>query len=196
MQTAGILLLAYLLGAIPFGVIAAKICGVDIFKVGSGSTGTTNVIRACGKTWGLIVLILDVLKGTFAALLGISAFPTNPWLVMLCGIMAIVGHSASVFIKFRGGKSAATGAGVLLALNWQLTLIVGLVVFIVRQTTGYQSVATLVGVLLAVILFGLFAQSYFILVALGGIFVWVKHIENIKRLIAGTESKIVKKDKK
>ena len=187
------LLSAYLLGAIPFGVIAAKMCGVDLFTVGSGSTGTTNVIRACGKKWGIAVLILDILKGTGAMALGIYAFPTNPWLAMVCGMLAIVGHSASLFIKFRGGKSAATGVGLLLAINWQLALIIGAIVFIVRQLTGYQSVASLLGALLAAILFTLYTPAFTPLVIIGAVFVWIKHLENIKRLLAGTESKIVKK---
>jgi glycerol-3-phosphate acyltransferase PlsY len=189
------LLAAYLLGAIPFGVIAAKICGVDIFKIGSGSTGTTNVIRACGKGWGLTVLILDILKGTTAMALGIWAFPANPWLAMACGILALVGHSLSVFIKFRGGKSAATGAGLLLAIHLPLALLIGAIVFIIRQTTGYQSVASLVGALLAAILFVIYTPAYAPLAVAGAVFVWIKHIENIKRLIAGTESKIVKTKK-
>jgi acyl phosphate:glycerol-3-phosphate acyltransferase len=193
METIIALLCAYLLGAIPFGVIAAKLCGVDIFKIGSGSTGTTNVIRACGKSWGLTVLVLDVLKGTAAMLIGILTFPNAPLLAMSCGLLAIIGHSASVFIKFKGGKSAATGVGLLLAINWLLALLIGLVVFIIRQTTGYQSVATLVGALLAVVLFTMYAPAYSGLVIIGAVFVWIKHIPNIKRLFNGTETRITKK---
>jgi glycerol-3-phosphate acyltransferase PlsY len=196
--------LAYLLGALPFGVIAAKICGVDIFKVGSGSTGATNVIRACGKWWGLAVFILDVLKGTLATYLGALAFPltanpNNPWLIVLCGILAMVGHSASIFIRFRGGKSAATGLGIALVLNWQIFLTIALVTLLIRQTTGYQSVASLTAGLLAVILFWVFPHplAYQLLTTTAVAFVWAKHIPNIKRLIAGTENKIsTKKPKK
>lgn len=185
---------AYLLGALPFGVIAAKICGVDIFKVGSGSTGTTNVIRACGKWWGLAVFILDVLKGTLAAYLGTLAFPDNPWLIVLCGILAMVGHAASIFIRFRGGKSAATGLGIALILNWQICLLAALLTLIVRQTTGYQSVATLSAGLTVVILFWLIPHplAYQLLTTAAVVFVWIKHIPNIKRLLAGTENKITK----
>ena len=189
--------LAYLLGALPFGVIAAKICGVDIFKVGSGSTGTTNVIRACGKWWGLAVFILDVLKGTLATYLGSLAFPlaadpNNSWLIILCGILAMVGHSASIFIRFRGGKSAATGLGIAIVLDWRISLFVALITLIIRQTTGYQSIATLAAGLLAVILFWIFPHplAYQLLTMAAVIFVWVKHIPNIQRLLAGTENKI------
>lgn len=188
---------AYLLGAIPFGVIAAKICGVDIFKIGSGSTGTTNVIRACGKRWGLAVFILDVLKGTLAAYLGTLAFPlsanpNNSWLIVICGMLSMVGHSASVFIRFRGGKAAATGLGVALVLDWRIFLISALITLIVRQTTKYQSVASLSSGLVAIILFWIFSDylAYQLLTTVAVAFVWLKHIPNIKRLIAGTENKI------
>lgn len=192
-----ILIAAYLIGAIPFGVIAAKICGVDIFKIGSGSTGATNVIRACGKRWGFTVLALDLLKGTLATYLGIVFFH-NEWLIVLCGVLAMFGHSYSVFIKFKGGKSAATGIGILLALNWQIFLIIGLMVILIRQTTGYQSLASIIPALIAPFVF-YFAKSplaYTVVVSVGALFIWLKHIPNIKRLIAGTESKIVKKKKR
>lgn len=193
-----VLLLAYLIGAIPFGVIAAKICGVDIFKVGSGSTGATNVIRACGKAWGFSVLALDLLKGALATYLGIVVFPGNEWLIVTCSILAMIGHSYSVFIGFKGGKAAATGIGVLLALNWQIFLVVGLLVIIIRQTTGYQSLASIIPALVAPVIFYFTDQptAYIVLVCIGALFVWLKHIPNIKRLLNGTETKIVKKKEK
>jgi glycerol-3-phosphate acyltransferase PlsY len=193
-----VLLLAYLIGAIPFGVIAAKICGVDIFEVGSGSTGATNVIRACGKTWGFSVLALDLLKGALATYLGIKFFAGNEWLIVTCAILAMIGHSYSIFIGFKGGKAAATGIGVLLALNWQIFLVVGVLVIIIRQTTGYQSLASIIPALVAPIIFYFAKQptAYTILVIVGAVFVWLKHIPNIKRLLNGTESKIVKKKEK
>ena len=189
--------LAYLLGALPFGVIAGRICGVDIFKVGSGSTGTTNVIRACGKGWGLAVFILDVLKGALATYLGALAYPlsVNPnhsWLIVLCGVLAMVGHSASVFIRFRGGKSAATGLGIALVLDWRIFLLAALITLLVRQITGYQSVATLAAGLSSVILFWLISPypAYRLLTTAAVAFVWLKHIPNIQRLLNGSETKI------
>ena len=200
-QTLAVFLAAYLIGAIPFGVIAAKICGVDIFKVGSGSTGTTNVIRACGKWWGLAVFTLDVLKGTLATYLGALAFPlaanpNNSWLIVLCGILAMVGHSLSVFIKFRGGKSAATGLGIALVLDWRIFLLAALITLIIRQVTGYQSVATLAAGLIAVVLFWFFSPylAYQLLTTAAVAFVWVRHIPNIQRLFNGTETKITGKN--
>jgi glycerol-3-phosphate acyltransferase PlsY len=191
---------AYLIGAVPFGVIAAKLCGVDIFKVGSGSTGATNVIRACGKGWGLAVLALDAAKGALAAYLGLLFFPpaadpNNAWLVIICGFLALLGHSASVFIGFRGGKSAAAGLGIALALDWRIFLAIAAFTLLVRQITGYQSVASLTAGALALILFLIFSpyQAYQLLALAAVSFVWIKHIPNIQRLAAGTENKITGK---
>ncbi|GBR76785.1 glycerol-3-phosphate acyltransferase [Candidatus Termititenax persephonae] len=198
-QTLAVLFAAYLIGALPFGVIAAKICGVDIFQIGSGSTGATNVIRACGKAWGLAVLSLDLAKGAAATCLGLLCFPANPWLVVSCGALALVGHSASVFIKFRGGKSAASGMGVLLILGgWKLFLFIAVFVLIVRQLTGYQSTASLLGALLTAILFFVlpspppapYPPAYQLLSLTAAVFVWLKHLPNIKRLLNGTETRI------
>ncbi|MDR1997234.1 MAG: glycerol-3-phosphate 1-O-acyltransferase PlsY [Candidatus Margulisbacteria bacterium] len=192
-----VFLLAYLLGALPFGVIAARICGVDIFKVGSGSTGATNVIRACGKAWGLAVFTLDVLKGALAAYLGLLVFPPdaaphNSWLIVLCGLLAMLGHAASIFIKFRGGKAAATGLGVALVLDWRIFIIAGLITLLIRQLSGYQSAASLGAGLAAVILFWIIPHplAYQLLATAAVAFVWFKHLPNIQRLLAGTETKI------
>ncbi len=192
-----IFLLCYLIGAIPFGVIAAKICKVDIFSIGSGSTGATNVIRACGKTWGFTVLGLDLLKGTLAAYLGII-YLHSEWLVVVCSILAMLGHSYSIFIKFKGGKAAATGIGILLALDPKIFLITAGLVIIIRQITGYQSLASLIAALLAPFLFwfGEEPLPYTVFVILGGLLVWLKHLPNIKRLLNGTETRIVKKKHK
>ncbi|MDR1452511.1 MAG: glycerol-3-phosphate 1-O-acyltransferase PlsY [Candidatus Margulisbacteria bacterium] len=191
---------AYLLGAVPFGVIAAKLCGVDIFKIGSGSTGATNVIRACGQGWGLAVLALDAAKGALAVYLGLRLFPpatdpNNAWLVVICGFLALVGHSASVFIGFRGGKSAAAGLGIALALDWRIFLAIAAFTLLVRQLTGYQSVASLAAGALALILFLIFSPypAYQLLTLAAVIFVWLKHIPNIRRLVAGTETRITGK---
>lgn len=191
-----VFLICYLLGAIPFGVIAAKLCGVDIFTIGSGSTGTTNVIRACGKRWGLTVLILDILKGTLVTCLGMSIF-TNEWLIVLCGVLALVGHSYSVFIKFRGGKSAATGVGLVLAINPAIFFFLAVMIIVIRQLTGYQSIASLVPALLVPVLFYYVNEPlpYLVLALLGATFVWFKHIPNIKRLLKGQEHKIASKVK-
>ena len=193
----GLTLSAYLLGAIPFGYLFGKIKGKNILEEGSKSTGTTNVIRVVGKWWGLATLVCDLLKGGLAVWLALRFASEYPWLVTINGLLAIIGHSKSVFIGFKGGKSAATGAGIILILNWQIALIAGAVVFIIRQMSGYQSVATLLGSLLVPILLILAKTplEQLVLVVLAIAYVWVKHIPNIKRLLKGEELRITKKKK-
>jgi len=147
-----------------------------------------------GKNWGLLTLFLDIAKG-FTAVYLASVLIGPPLALVIAGLMAIIGHSKSVFIKLRGGKSAAVGMGVVLFLNWQVFLFIALLVIIVRQITGYQSVATIVGVLLMPVVLYLYQDpyEYVILTLVAGVWVLVKHIPNIKRLLAGTEMKITKK---
>ena len=138
----------YLLGAIPFAVIIARFCGVDIFKVGSGNPGATNVKRSCGKTAGNLCFILDASKG-FAA----TAFPlyahffgiefSEPQALAYVGLVAaIVGHSFSVFIKFRGGKGVAVTIGGLLAIMWAAILVALVLWVVVFYSTRYVSLAS------------------------------------------------------
>ncbi len=188
-----VFLSAYLIGAIPFGYLAGKINGINVLELGSKSTGTTNVIRLLGKKWGILVLILDIGKGALAV--WIAQLVLNiPLFNILAGLLAMIGHAKSVFIKFKGGKSAATGIGIILILDPRVFLITGLVVIIVRQLSGYQSLATLcasvlVPALLAVVHAPL---EYVVFTFLGVAFVWWKHIPNIQRLLQGKESKITK----
>ena len=111
------LLLSYLLGAIPFGVIVGKMRGVDIRAVGSGNSGATNVWRTLGPVAGTTVFTLDVLKGLAAPYLArILIAPDAHWLIALCGALAVLGHTFSIFLKFRGGKGIATGLGMAVGL--------------------------------------------------------------------------------
>ena len=147
-----------------------------------------------------MVVLLDVAKGALAAYLGLLFFPpaadpSNAWLVIICCSLALIGHAASVFIGFRGGKSAATGLGIALALDWRIFLVIARFTLLVRQFTGYQSVASLSASVLALILFLLFSPypAYQLFTLASVIFVWIKHIPNIQRLVAGTETKITGK---
>ena len=133
----------YLLGAIPFAVIIARFCGVNIFKVGSGNPGATNVKRSCGKWAGNICFILDAAKGFLATFwvfhsefFGIQL--SDPQSLCYVGLVsAIIGHSFSVFIKFRGGKGVATSIGGLLAVMWAAILIALIVWLVVFYSTRY-----------------------------------------------------------
>ncbi|MEM9265222.1 MAG: glycerol-3-phosphate 1-O-acyltransferase PlsY [Cyanobacteria bacterium P01_F01_bin.13] len=193
----GLLLLAYLLGSLPTGfAIARLVQGIDIREHGSGNTGATNVFRVVGKQAGITVLIIDLLKGVIAVLLaryvlaqvdGGLAFAS--WVQTLAGLLAIVGHSRSIWLNFTGGKSAATGLGVLLALAWPVGLgtaiIFGMVFGLSRTVSlGSISAATAAPVLM---FFTGQPLPYALLALLGGVYVIIRHRSNISRLLAGTE---------
>src|SRR5689334_13874075 len=107
------LALSYLIGAIPFGVIVARMQGIDIMSVGSKNIGATNVMRVLGKKWGIFVLLLDVAKGCVPALV-VWKLTGSQEMSILSGLVAVLGHCVSPFLRFRGGKGIATGLGAML----------------------------------------------------------------------------------
>lgn len=207
-----VVLLAYIFGSFPTGYIAGKLLkGIDIREVGSGSTGATNVLRTLGKVPGAFVLLIDALKGVLAINLVYTLFnipyvqnliPTTvnvqtwqPYLVTLAGLAALLGHSKSIFLGFTGGKSVATGVGILLAINWQMglsTLGVFAVVIAISRIVSLSSIAGAVAVPIFMVIFHQ-PLAYIILGIAGGLYVIIRHSSNIKRLIAGTEPKIGQK---
>lgn len=194
----GVFVLAYFIGSLPFGVWVSRAQGVDIFKVGSGNPGATNVARALGKKWGLIVFALDVLKGVVPAVAaqflikepvgGISLQAL--WFV--AGLGAVVGHCLSPFINFKGGKGIATALGVGLGA---CPLIAGgafAVFLIVFAITRYVSLSSMIAAISAVILGWVIphqARELVPLYALVAIFLIYRHRANIRRLMNGTEPK-------
>jgi glycerol-3-phosphate acyltransferase PlsY len=189
-------ILSYLIGAIPTGYLLARLKGVDIRKVGSGNIGATNVYRCVGKSWGIITFVLDFLKGYLPA----AVFPlliqrwTNEHpgalLSMLCGCMAVIGHNWPVYLRFRGGKGMATGAGALLGFA-PLVMLVGLVSWIVFfLATRYVSLSSmLAAIVVAVSAWPLYTGHKLIpatLTILCAVIIW-RHKGNLQRLRAGTE---------
>ena len=190
MNQALALVLAYLLGSIPFALIAGKLHGVDLREAGSGNLGATNVFRTLGRTAGVTVMVLDIAKGAAAVLVAV-ALTDNPWPIAV-GALAILGHVFPVWTHFKGGKGVAVGAGALIGLvpaasGVLLVLWILLVVF-----TRYVSVASIVAALAAAPLAFVFGApwSYVVFIALAGLFVIYKHRENIVRLVHGDESRI------
>jgi len=188
----------YLLGAIPFAVIIARLCGVDIFKVGSGNPGATNVKRSCGKTAGNICFALDAFKG-FAA----TAWPmfakyadvsfSDPQTLAYVGLVAaIVGHSFSIFVKFKGGKGVAVTIGGLLAVMWIAILISLLLWLIVFYSTRYVSLASIAMALAlpvaASLVYPFPGIHAYIAIAISAVIIF-RHRSNIVRLIKGTENR-------
>ncbi|MEO1297391.1 MAG: glycerol-3-phosphate 1-O-acyltransferase PlsY [Cyanobacteria bacterium J06636_16] len=199
-----ILVAAYLLGSIPTGYIVARMAkGIDIREHGSGNTGATNVFRVVGKSAGIAVLIVDLCKGLLAVLLAQqvtnlinaeSATWTSaaPWLIMLAGLLAILGHSRSIWLNWTGGKSAATGLGVLLALAWPVGLgaagVFGLVLGLSRIVSLSSMAAASASAIVMIIMQQ--PMPYILLAIAGSLYVILRHRSNIERLLAGTEPRI------
>ncbi len=184
--------ISYLLGSIPNGLILGKaIWGVDLRQHGSKNIGATNAWRTIGKAGGISIFALDFLKGAVSAYLGLH-LGGSELAGVLCGILAIAGHSWSVFLAFKGGKGVATGLGVIAALMPMVTLIVFAVWFAIVYFTGYVSLGSIVGAALVPILtlfFGLHTE-FLILGLIAAVFIIYRHKSNIERLLNGTESKI------
>ena len=186
-----LLVLAYLCGSIPFGVVIGKLFyGVDVRQHGSGNVGTTNVFRVLGKRAGVAVLVCDMLKGYIPAV--VAAWLFGPWFAIFIAAAPVVGHMYSVFLKFKGGKGIATGAAVVLALVPLVFAVVFTVWIVLLLTTRYVSVAsltaaTLVPVLAVVLQEPLPYQIAGVLVAL---VIWWAHRGNLKRLRAGQEHRV------
>ncbi len=188
---------AYLIGSIPTGYIIVKLkTGKDIRTVGSGSTGATNVKRVLGKKWFFITMLLDAFKGALPVFLatmyvgtcrGIGLFP------VLAAIAVIIGHSKPIFLQFKGGKSVASGVGTMIALNWQVGLLIALVWAIVTYFSKYVSLGSIVAMVASPFLMhyvGHAPVAYTAYCALGAVYIIYLHRENIKRLIKGEENKV------
>jgi acyl-phosphate glycerol 3-phosphate acyltransferase len=184
--------IAYLVGSIPSGLILGKLFWhTDLRKYGSHNIGATNAWRTLGKVPGIIVFLADSLKGQAGVLLGLSLVGT-PLAAVIGGLLAIVGHSFSLFLRFHGGKGVATSLGVLTMLMGNVTLIVFVLWFTIVYMTRYVSLGSVVAGVLTPILAALFAYpiEYIVFTVIAALLVIVRHRENIKRLMNGTENKI------
>jgi len=213
MRFAILIIVAYLLGSIPFGLVIAAAYGKDLRKIGSGNIGATNVARALGRKWAYFCFLLDVLKGLVpmlaARFLTQVANPTpglvSLWLVVGCA--AVLGHIFPIYLKFKGGKGVATSFGVALGLwpYYTTCAVIAITVWaVVVLIWRYISLASMTAsivfpivLILAIVLMPNwdFANLWPLLVAAIAIPVMVimRHRENIKRLFAGTESKVFSK---
>ncbi len=189
---ASTLALAYIIGALPTGYWLVKAWkGIDLRKTGSGNVGATNVYRVLGFWPAFAVAMLDILKG-YLPVLYATLFLHSEVFTVLTGLMAIIGHSRSVFLDFKGGKSAATGVGVIYGLAPLAALIMTLAWVTILIFSRYVSLASIVAAVLAPILMYVFNKPWpYILFALvAGIYVIWRHRENIERLLEGTERKV------
>ena len=192
--------LGYFVGAIPFGLVIGKMAGADVRNEGSRNIGATNVSRVLGKKLGLLTLVCDCLKGYLPMVLAaflLSESPSKMLFVALTGVMAVIGHMFPIYLRFRGGKGVATGLGVFLYLS-PLAIGISLVVFVAAVAiTGFVSAGSLLASgLIPLWLYFLGASPVTIsAAACVALLIWIKHHENIKRLIQGNEKSWKKKQK-
>lgn len=182
--------LAYLLGAIPFGIVIAKLFGLgNLREIGSGNIGATNVLRTGNKVAAFLTLICDAGKAGAAVLLARAFVGEDA--AQLAGFMAFLGHCFPVYLKFKGGKGVATYLGTLLALAWPIGLGACLIWLAIARLFKISSLAALMAALLTPALaWGFNRPDMLILMAALGILIWFRHSENIIRLLDGTETKI------
>lgn len=195
-----LLLFSYLLGSIPIGlIISLYLYKKDIRKEGSGNIGATNVFRVLGPLPGFLTLTGDMLKGALPSYLATLVFPnyrvnelSSLWVVSIA-LAAIIGHSASIYLKFKGGKSVATAAGALLVLFPKIVLILLSVFLIILFLFRYVSLSSItVAALFPFLMFLFYPHNllFLIFAILSSSLVVARHRENIKRLLKGEEKKI------
>ena len=189
----------YLLGSIPFGVILTRLlAGEDVRSIGSGNIGATNVLRTGRKDLAFATLILDAGKGAAAWLVAQALFPGVPALAAVAGGAAFLGHLFPVWLGFRGGKGVATFFGLLLAAAWPLGLLAAATWLIVAALFRMSSLAALIAAMMAPLfallplpLMGLPASGpVFVLALVTAALIWLRHHENIARILKGTEPRI------
>ncbi|MCB1490965.1 MAG: glycerol-3-phosphate 1-O-acyltransferase PlsY [Rhodobiaceae bacterium] len=185
----GFLVLGYVLGSIPFGLVLTRMAGLgDIRSIGSGNIGTTNVLRTGRKDLAALTLLGDALKGTAAFLIG-SQF--GPDTAVLAGLGAFLGHLFPIWLKFRGGKGVATYLGVLLAAFWPVALIFAAIWIGMAAIFRYSSLSALTASVATPVLLIAFDEWQLAqLFAVMTLLLWIKHRQNIARLVTGKESKI------
>jgi glycerol-3-phosphate acyltransferase PlsY len=189
-----LVLFGYLLGAVPVGYVVGRAFGVDVREVGSGNIGTANVLRAAGKWAAILTLFGDMLKG-FVPVVVATAVVGSEWLHAAVALGAVVGHCWPVFLKFKGGKAVATGAGTSIGLAPLLGL--GLFAFwwAVVLLSRYTSLGAIAVMLVSPFAFVLTGQPlpYVVYTVVGGALVLYRHRENARALIEGRERKVGQK---
>ncbi len=184
---------AYLLGSIPFGMVIAKIMGLgNLRDIGSGNIGATNVLRTGNKSAAFLTLVFDMGKGAIAVLLASYFFGQTA--AQIAGVSAFLGHLYPVWLKFKGGKGVAVFLGILLAINPFAGLATCLAWLATAIVIRISSASALIASLLAPTwLYLIDPNSSVVMAMVLTMFIWVKHMENIKRILKGTEPKIGKR---
>ncbi len=185
-------LISYLIGSISSAIIVCRIMGLpDPRSSGSNNPGTTNVLRLGGKKAAILTLFGDVIKGVIPAVLA-KLLTGSPIIIAMAGLAAFLGHLYPIFFNFKGGKGVATAAGVFIGLSGFVMFLLFIIWLITAVAFRYSSLAALIAVALTpfIVIWALPGLPYFLLALVIAVFVFLRHKENIKRLIAGEESKI------
>lgn len=196
LQTIALMLVSYLAGSIPIGVIVARSAhGTDPRTVGSGRTGGTNALRALGRKWAAVVVLGDLLKGALPVVMA-RVLTGDPTVEVLCGAAAVAGAIWSVFAGFRSGRGVGTAVGTMLVIQPVAVLLAAPVFVGVILLTKYVSLGSLLGsaamvpaMLLVLLVVPETPLPYVLYAAVGAAFIWLAHADNIDRLIHGTERK-------
>lgn len=187
-------IIAYLLGSIPSALWIGKIFyKTDIRTKGSGNLGATNTFRTLGAKAGIVVTVLDILKGTAATLLPLAMdTPVHP---LVLGLIAVVGHMFPVFAKFKGGKAVATSGGILLGYQWPLFIVAVVALLIALKITKMVSLSSIILAIVATIYTTIYAINtgdypFMIVIIILSAFIIYRHRANISRIRNGTEPKV------
>lgn len=184
-------LFGYLVGSFPTGYLIVKqLTGQDIRTIGSGGTGATNVRRVAGPKAALFVLLVDFHKGLVPVMISKMVLPQLYWLHVLVALMTVIGHSKSIFLKFSGGKSAATGLGGVFGLATLPALLIAIIAFSVTKLSRFVSLGSMTASVCAPLFLYAFHAPvpYIIYSAVAGLYVIYLHRSNISRLLSGTEN--------
>ena len=194
-ETGLVLILSYLLGAVPFGLVFTRMAGLgDIRDIGSGNIGATNVLRTGRKDLALATLLLDAGKGAIAVL--VTRYFVSPELAPLAGAAAFIGHCFPVYLGFKGGKGVATFLGTLFAISWMLGLATAGIWLLSAAIFRISSLSALIASLLApLVSYYLIGPDTWLPIAFMTLVIYIRHKTNIERILRGEEPKIGKKDK-
>jgi glycerol-3-phosphate acyltransferase PlsY len=187
-----LILIAYLLGSLPFGYLFVKYFKkTDVRANGTGNIGATNTMLVGGKILGILTLVLDIAKGSAAVILA-KVYGGGSWAVILCGLAVVVGHDFSVFLNFKGGKGISTSGGVMFVIDPVLTIICLLLYLLFLLTTRYVIMSTLMVMALLPVMLWLVSYGFnFVLfgAALAAL-AWYAHREDVGRFLAGEELRL------
>lgn len=185
-----VILFAYLIGSIPFGIIISKIMGLgNLRNIGSGNIGATNVLRTGNKLAAILTLIFDLLKGAISVIITYYIF--NDTTAQIAALSSFLGHCFPIWLKFKGGKGVATFIGISLALYWPAGILICLTWVLIAFLSRTSSLSALISSLSSILwVWVLGAPSAVFIMTVLTILIWYRHIENIKRIIKNTEPKI------